>query len=70
MLKNTNNLFHAHGHLSHILPSSIVDVDAAIGHVQEDGGHIGSYFVASRDSVLEILIEDWPWCCEHRSTED
>jgi hypothetical protein len=37
----------------------MVDAGAAIGHVQEDGGHIGCHFVATAGGALEILVEDW-----------
>jgi len=43
----------------YVLPSSIVDAGATIGHVQEDGSHIGLHFVSIAGGALEILVDDW-----------
>ena len=45
--------------LSHVLPSSIVDAGATIGHVQEDGSDICRRFVSAMGGALEILVDDW-----------
>ena len=46
--------------MSHVLPSSMVDVSVAIGHVHNDDGHIGNYFMAGRDVAFNILVEGYP----------
>jgi hypothetical protein len=45
--------------LSHVLPSSVIDTGAAIGQLEEEGGHIGLHVMPARGGIFEILIEDW-----------